>query len=273
MAVLKGISNIRGVGVYQLAETGEQALVPEFDCSIILPVRDKNVDLAVMLRLLLCNSLSTHEIIVICEKSDSQIIESVKGLDRPTVVCLTTDSPMIVSECIKLGCQNARGEFVMVVCSDNVGPVILLDEFLEVARTGADFVNSSRYIRGGRRLGGAFTESWLSIAGNTALRRVLGGSLTDYTSGIKLFRRECFSLIEPARLAGWAAVLDMAIKAEKKGLRLAEMPVTAIDKLYGGMIDFDFHGPLGEYARLFLTEMICWKRGRARSSQVSEAAK
>src|SRR6266478_6650335 len=76
---------------------------------------------------------------------------------------------------------------------------------------------------------------------------------TDATTGIKMFRKEIFaSLNLESRPVGWTVAFEMAIKAHHAGLRLGEVPIVSIDRLYGGESTFRLGPWMVEYSRWFL---------------------
>jgi len=58
-----------------------------------------------------------------------------------------------------------------------------------------------------------------------------------------------------ANPVGWAVAFEMAIKAELAGLRLGEVPVISIDRLYGGTSTCRIVPWIREYSRWFVWGM------------------
>jgi dolichol-phosphate mannosyltransferase len=92
----------------------------------------------------------------------------------------------------------------------------------------------------------------LSRIANWLLRSLVGSVLSDSTTGIKMFHRSVFERLHlKARPVGWAVVFEMSIKAQLIGLKLGEVPVTSIDRLYGGKSTFRLGPWFVEYLRWF----------------------
>ena len=67
-----------------------------------------------------------------------------------------------------------------------------------------------------------------------------------------MFRRELFERLDlQSRPVGWAVTFEMAMKAEAAGVRLGEVPIISIDRLYGGRSTFRLGPWVGEYLRWF----------------------
>ena len=78
-----------------------------------------------------------------------------------------------------------------------------------------------------------------------------------------MFRRQVFNRLNlEAKPVGWAVAFEMAIKAELAGLRLGEVPIISIDRLYGGTSTFRVWPWVREYTRWF-----AWGMKRLRSSE------
>jgi dolichol-phosphate mannosyltransferase len=110
-----------------------------------------------------------------------------------------------------------------------------LPRLLERARTSADVVLGSRYVRGGG------VENWsrrrraVSRAGCTYARSVLGVGIHDLTGGFKCFRAEALHAIDYAtvRSQGYAFQVELTWRALRKGLRVEEIPITFRERREG----------------------------------------
>ena len=55
---------------------------------------------------------------------------------------------------------------------------------------------------------------------------------------------------------GWAVVFELAVKSQAAGLKLGEVPIISIDRLYGGKSTFNLGPWFGEYLRWFIWGII-----------------
>jgi len=157
-----------------------------------------------------------------------------------------------VLNALRAGIGEARGRYVLIFAADEVGPVLAIDDMLNLMEGRCDFVSCTRYAYGGRRLGGSWIGGLLSRTANRWFCRLSGLGLTDATTGIKMFRRELFETLKlEARPIGWAVTFEMAIKAQLAGLTLGEVPIVSIDRLYGGKSTFVLGPWVVEYFRWF----------------------
>jgi glycosyltransferase involved in cell wall biosynthesis len=223
--------------------------------SILLPVRDEGINLRIMLKILQAVLEIPHEVLVICDSPEDSSIPVVKELqkDYPSHLQLViNDLGRGVVNAIRAGVAEAQGEFMLIFAADEVGPVLAISDMLSLAESGCDFVSCTRYAHGGRRLGGSLIGGILSRTANRLFHRLSGCVLSDATTGIKLFRRDIFDDLNlQANPVGWAVAFEMSIKAQMLGLRLGEVPIVSIDRLYGGTSTFRLGPWVKEYLRWF----------------------
>jgi hypothetical protein len=120
----------------------------------------------------------------------------------------------------------ARGQFIVMGDSDGTYDFARLEPFLARLRDGADLVMGNRF-RGGIERG---AMPWLHrFVGNPALTRLahlfFGIRLGDVYCGLRAFRREAIERLA-LRSPGMEYALEMLVKAQLHGLRLAEVPTT-----------------------------------------------
>ncbi len=121
-------------------------------------------------------------------------------------------------------------QFTLLLAADEVGPVLAIEQMLALIERGCDFVSCTRYARGGRRLGGSLIGRALSRAANRLFRIMSTSAFTNYTTGIKMFRRSVVDRLGlPTESVGWSFVFELAIRAQVQGLRLGEVPIISID--------------------------------------------
>jgi glycosyltransferase involved in cell wall biosynthesis len=199
------------------------------------------MNLRVMLRILRAVLVMPHEIVVIfdhVEDTSAAVVEEMRA-EYPQVRALLNTAGHGVAFAIRAGVEAACGERILIFAADEVGPVLAIDDMMALMDEGAAFVSATRYAHGGRRLGGSWIGQLLSRTANRLLILMSGTGLTDSTTGIKMFRRSDFqSLSRDTKSVGWAVAFEMAINAHLLGLRLGEVPIISIDRLFGGKSSF-----------------------------------
>jgi len=223
--------------------------------TILMPVRNEGINLRIMLKILRAVVEVPHEVLIVYDRHDDDSAPVVEAMSReyPNLRGLHNTAGVGVLNAIRAGVHAARGQCVLIFAADEVGPVMAIDDMLALVAQGCDFVSCTRYAYGGRRLGGSWIGGKLSRLANWMFCRLSGLKFTDATTGIKLFRREVFDQLDlQARPVGWAVAFEMAIKAQLAGLKLGEVPIVSIDRLYGGQSTFSVGPWFVEYLRWFI---------------------
>jgi glycosyltransferase involved in cell wall biosynthesis len=112
---------------------------------------------------------------------------------------------------------------VMADLSDDLGQV---DRMLELYREGYDVVVGSRYMHGGKIIGGPLLKQGLSrLAGLTLhwLRRI---PTHDAANAFKIYDREMLKSLPIESRAGFELNLEITVKAFLSGYRITEIPAT-----------------------------------------------
>lgn len=103
------------------------------------------------------------------------------------------------------------------------------------ALRGADLVIGSRYVPGGRVVNWPWHRQLLSRGGNIYIRLLLGVPVRDATAGFRLFRRPALGQIDLATVqsVGYVFQADLAFRAVRAGLRVAEVPIVFVERERG----------------------------------------
>lgn len=103
------------------------------------------------------------------------------------------------------------------------------------ATARADLVIGSRYVPGGAIRNWPRRRVWLSAFANRYVRAITRLSPYDSTSGFRAWRREALARIplERLRVEGYAFQVEMTWQAQRAGLRIAEVPITFVERRQG----------------------------------------
>lgn len=227
--------------------------------SIILPVRNEGINISLMLKILETVLEIPHEILIIYDDKYDTTIPEVRKLNKKykNIRGVLNKKGKGVINAVKSGIESSYGKYILILAVDDVGPTLAIEDMVYLMDHGCEFISCTRYKYGGRRLGGSLTESIISQLGNKAFTFVSRSAFSDATTGFKMFRKETFEKIElESKPIGWAVVFEMAVKAQAKGLKLGEVPIISIDRLYGGKSSFRLFSWLKEYARWFMYGLV-----------------
>lgn len=225
------------------------------ELTILLPVRNEGLNLKIMLQILRAVVEESHEVLVVVDNAEDKsipVVEKIQPNYPELKWVLNTKGPGVVNA-LRAGVEAAEGEAVLIFAADEVGPVLAVEDMMALLRQGCEFVSCTRYAHGGRRLGGSLIGGILSRGANFLFRALTRSPFSDATTGIKLFRRDVFRKLDlESRPVGWVCAFEMAIKAQQAGMKLGEVPIISIDRLYGGKSTFRPLPWIREYGRWFV---------------------
>jgi len=109
-----------------------------------------------------------------------------------------------------------------------------IPNFLKAAEK-ADLVLGSRYVNGIRITNWPLSRLILSKSAATYVRLATGMPVTDPTGGFKCFRREVLAAMDFDKImsSGYAFQIEMTHTAWMNGFRIAEVPITFVDRRAG----------------------------------------
>ncbi len=239
--------------------------------SILIPVRNEGINIEIMLKILCAVVNFPHEILVIYDSPEDNTIPVVKNLrDSLANVKLVFNSlGRGVINAVRSGVKVSQGEYILIFAADEVGPVLAIEDMISLLDEGCDLVSCTRYAYGGRRLGGSALGGFLSQLANKLFSIVACCTLSDATTGIKMFKRNVFEqIVLESRPIGWAFIFELAIKSQQAGMKLGEVPIISIDRLYGGESSFRLGPWVKEYMRWFIWGMKHMPRSKKEKAQV-----
>jgi dolichol-phosphate mannosyltransferase len=106
---------------------------------------------------------------------------------------------------------------------------------LRNAAYGADLVIGSRWVRGGRVLDWPWPRRLISKAGTAYARAMLGLPVHDATAGFRVLSRRALEVasLDAVESHGYCFQIDVTRRIHDAGLRIAEVPVTFVERQYG----------------------------------------
>ena len=221
--------------------------------SIVIPVRNEGASIERALRGIACHVGTPHEILVVYdmdEDSTAAVLERLRA-EIPGLRPHRNARGRGVLNAMRAGIEASRGEYVLITMGDGSDDPRDVDAMVSLARDGADVVAASRYVRGGRQIGGPRLKSLLSQAAGLSLHRFAGVGTHDATSNYKLYQRRFLSEVDIESRAGFELALELTVKATIGGRRVVEVPTTWRDRT-AGTSRFELRRWLPHYLRWYV---------------------
>jgi|TARA_B110000285_G_C15087880_1_gene597261 dolichol-phosphate mannosyltransferase len=223
--------------------------------TIILPIHNEKESLPIMIRLLNSTLKIDHEIIAVYEddKDNAKTIgqELMKEIKEFKIIKNKYEKGVRFS--IQTGVDFAKYDTIFITAVDEIFPIISIETmYQEIFIRNFDFVSGTRYSKGGARLGGSIIGSFLSRLCNFIFNKLTKSHLTDFTTGIKMMKKQVWNSIEfNSKPVGWAFAFELSIKTIIANYKVCEIPFKSVDRLFGGKSTFKVGAWTLEYLKWF----------------------
>jgi dolichol-phosphate mannosyltransferase len=134
---------------------------------------------------------------------------------------------------IRTGFDAAPPGPVLVVMADLSDDLTRVRKMLDLYRRGSHIVVGSRYMRGGRLIGGPWFKQMLSRISGLTLCWFRGIPTHDATNAFKIYDRTMLSDISIESKGGFELSLEITVKAFLAGYIISETPSTWRDRTAG----------------------------------------
>ena len=157
-----------------------------------------------------------------------------------------------VLNAIRAGIAATTADVVFVVMADLSDDLAIVPSMVNLIRNeGYDIVCASRYMRGGRQIGGPWLKSLMSRTAGVSLYWLAGFPTHDATNAFRAYRRSVLTEFPIESRGGFAYSLEITAKARAAGRRITEVPSTWRDRS-AGESRFKLRAWLPHYLRWFL---------------------
>jgi glycosyltransferase involved in cell wall biosynthesis len=234
--------------------------------SIVIPVYNEPENIGPTLQRIAGEVRTPHEVLVVYDFEADTTVPVVRALQprMRSVRLHRNELGRGVLNAMRAGLAAAHGEFVLISMADGSDEMDRVDEMMALGQSGADLVAGSRYMRGGRQVGGPMLKRTLSRAAGLSLHWFAGVPIHDATNNFKLYRRSFLCGVEIESTGGFELALELTAKAVRSGCTLAEVPTTWRDRAAGDS-RFELRAWLPKYLRWYVYAL----RGRLSSRRAA----
>jgi dolichol-phosphate mannosyltransferase len=233
----------------------------DLELSIVIPAYNEGEAVEPVLRALAGAVRTPREILVVYDFDEDTTVPVVGRLaaEIPRLRAHRNDLGRGVLNAMKAGIAASSGKYVLISMADGSDDPADVDRLVDLARGGADIVAASRYVRGGRQIGGPRLKRLMSRTAGLTLHWFGGVATHDPTNNFKLYSRRFLDATRIESEAGFELALELTVKATLAGRRVAEIPTTWRDRTTG-QSNFKLRKWLPHYLRWYGVAL----RGRLR---------
>jgi dolichol-phosphate mannosyltransferase len=220
--------------------------------SIVVPVYNEGEAVVPVLRALAAAAATPHEILVVYDFEGDTTVPVIRRLEAelPTIRGHRNEIGRGVLNAMRSGIAASSGRFILISMADGSDDPGVVDTMVALAESGADVVSASRYVRGGRQIGGPRLKRLMSRTAGLTLHWFGGIATHDPTNNFKLYSRRFLDSVTIQSRAGFELALELTVKATLSGRRVAEVPTTWRDRT-AGQSNFKLRQWLPHYLRWY----------------------
>lgn len=134
---------------------------------------------------------------------------------------------------IRSGVDAARAPVVVVTMADGSDDPQQIDQLARLVERGVVVAAASRYVHGGRQVGGPWLKGMLSRLAGLSLNLLAQVGTHDATNSFKAYSRDFLRQVGIESTAGFEMGIEMVAKARRRRLPVAEVPTIWLDRRSG----------------------------------------
>lgn len=201
---------------------------------IIIPVYNEAENIRNTLTAIKERIITPHRIYIVYDfDEDNTLPVSKEFLNKGMDLRFVKNSARGVVNAIRIGLKKAEEDFLLVTMADLSDDYSVVDTMCSLMAEGFDVVCGSRYMRGGKQIGGPLLKKTISRAADVSLRYIAGLPTRDATNSFKLYRKTMLNTIEIESDGGFEIGMEIVVKAHFGGYKVTEVPCVWKDREKG----------------------------------------
>jgi len=156
-----------------------------------------------------------------------------------------------VISAIKTGLKEAEENYLLVTMADMSDDYTSVDKMHELMELGYDVVCGSRYMSGGKQIGGPLLKKTLSRLAGISLKYLTGLPTHDATNSFKLYRKTMLDIMKIESIGGFEIGIEIVTKAHFAGYKVTEIPTVWTDRTLGAS-RFKMYAWMPKYLKWYL---------------------
>lgn len=206
------------------------------DVDLVMPVYNEGANIGRALREIYDRIPLSKRVLVVYDFDEDDTLPVLRGLAPgfPGVEAVRNTLGRGVLNAVREGIAATTAEVVVITMADLSDDVSIVPRMVAMVRDeGYDIVCASRYMKGGRQIGGPRLKGWMSRTAGLSLRWLAGFPTHDATNAFRAYRRSVLAETEIESRGGFAYSLEITAKAHARGCKVGEVPSTWSDRSAG----------------------------------------
>ncbi|MGD0785813.1 MAG: glycosyltransferase [Sedimentisphaerales bacterium] len=201
---------------------------------VIIPVYNEGANIEATLLAIEQKIHTPHRIYIVYDFDEDNTLPVSKKMQQQGLPIELLKNPVRgVTNAIKAGLRNASENYLLVTMADLSDDYSVVDQMCQLMSQGYDIVCGSRYMKGGKQIGGPFFKKLLSRTAGISLKYLAGLPVHDATNSFKLYKKSMVDKIDIQSENGFEIGMEIVVKAHFSGYKVTEVPCTWTDRTAG----------------------------------------
>jgi len=204
--------------------------------NIVIPVFNEAENIKIAIEKIREECICPHSITVVYDMDEDTTVPVVCQMQQEmnNLFLLKNKYGRGVLNAIKTGLEETTVKYVVVTMADLSDPPAVINEMFKIAEEqNADIVCGSRYMKGGKQIGGPFIKGLMSRVAGLTLHYLAGIPSHDATNSFKLYRTSFLQRLNIESEGGFELGIELVAKAHINGYKICETPTTWTDRVAG----------------------------------------
>ncbi|MHC5539984.1 glycosyltransferase [Singulisphaera rosea] len=234
------------------------------DVDFVMPVYNEGAQIGRALEEIYAKVPLTKRVLVVYDFDGDNTVPVVRELAPrfPGVELVKNNLGRGVLNAVRAGIAATTAEVVIITMADLSDDLGNVPRMVDLIRNqGYDIVCASRYMKGGRQIGGPRLKKFLSRSAGLSLHWLAGLPTHDATNAFRAYRRQVLLDHPIESQGGFEYSLEITAKAFAAGCRITEVPTTWRDRS-AGESRFNLRAWLPQYLRWYFYALTHRPSGR-----------
>ncbi len=202
---------------------------------IIVPVYNEADNFPALYKEITTKIKTPHKIVVVYDYDEDNTVPVVKKQqksDKRLILHKNTRGRGVLNAILS-GFDYVKSGPMLVTMADLSDELDVVDTMYDLHQKGADIVCGSRYMKGGKQIGGPLLKRSLSRIAGVSLKWIRGFPTHDVTNNFKLYDKSVIDDIEIESSGGFEVATEITVKAFNQHKKIEQVPSTWRDRTAG----------------------------------------
>lgn len=203
--------------------------------SIVVPVYNEGSNFDKLYKEVKANIHNPYKLIVVYDFDEDDTVPVVKKIQKKdkNVILHKNSRGRGALNALLSGFDYVKQGPVLVIMADLSDDLRIVDSMYKKYKEGADIVCGSRYMKGGKQIGGPPLKRTLSHLAGVSLYWVRRMPVHDVTNNFKLYDKALLNEICIESKGGFEVAMEITVKAQKMHKKIVEIPSIWRDRTAG----------------------------------------